>query len=63
MSEPTPEERRIMFKNAFLRHSRKERDRSEACIGDIIDILGDRDNTDAQTISGIVDRIITHYDR
>jgi hypothetical protein len=63
MSEPTPEQRRLTFKNVFIRHHRKERERSESCIGDIIDILGDRDNTDAQTIQAIIDRIISHYDR
>lgn len=56
-------ERRVAIKNAFIRHYRAERDRSEACIGDIIDALGDRDNTPEQTVQAILDRIIMHYDR
>lgn len=57
------EERRMRFKNAFIRHYKNERERSESCISDIIDILGDRDNTEAQNIAAILDRIVVHYDR
>jgi hypothetical protein len=56
-------ERRSAFKNAWIRHYRNERDRSEACIGDIMEALGDRDATDTETIEAILNRIIKHYDR
>lgn len=56
-------ERRGAFKNAWIRYYRGERERSEGCIGDIIEALGDRDASDAETIEAILNRIIKHYDR
>lgn len=56
-------ERRAAFKAAWIRYYRAERDRSERCIGEIMDILEDRANADNQTIDAILDRIIKHYDR
>jgi UDP-2,3-diacylglucosamine pyrophosphatase LpxH len=56
-------EARIMFKSAFINHYKNERERSESCIGDIIDILQTRDtSSDDQTVE-ILERIIRHYSR
>jgi hypothetical protein len=56
-------DRRMAFKNAFIRHYRNELDRSEACIGKLIDILGDKDLAEDKQIEAILDRLIKHYDR
>jgi|GEM_PF-4892895 len=56
-------EARALIRAAFTDHFRNERERSEKCIGDIIDILQERDSTsDAQTVA-ILERIIQHYSR
>jgi hypothetical protein len=55
-------EARGMIRTAFSNHYRAERDRSEKCIGDIIDILQERDSSDEQTVA-ILERIIVHYSR
>jgi hypothetical protein len=55
--------RRMTIKAAFCNHYRAERDRSEKCIGDIIDILQERDTSADEQTNAILERIITHYSR
>lgn len=54
-------EARGMIRAAFSNHYRAEHDRSEKCIGDILDILQERDSSE-QTVA-ILERIIVHYSR
>jgi hypothetical protein len=56
-------EARGRIRAAFSNHYRAERDRSEKCIGDIIDILQERDSSADEQTDAILERIIVHYSR
>lgn len=56
-------EARTSIRAAFCNHYRAERDRSEKCIGEIIDILQERDTTSDEQTVAILERIIQHYSR
>jgi hypothetical protein len=56
-------ERRSVFKSVFANYYKAERDRSESCIRDIMDVLEDKDSSDSETIEAILSRIIQHYKR
>lgn len=55
-------ETHVAFHAAMKRHYQGERDRSEKCLGDIIEILQKQLGEDEQ-IDEIVNRLISHYDR
>ena len=48
---------------AFSKYYETERNRSEACLGDIINILSRGDMDDAEQVANIVNRLIKHYSR
>lgn len=56
-------EARNVIRRAFSNHYQAERDRSEKCIGDICDILQERDSSSDEQTVAILDRIIKHYSR
>ena len=57
-SQPTPTtDPRGAFKDALLRHYRRERDAAEQCLADIIKIL----EADGDQSTKILDRLIHHY--
>lgn len=56
-------ERRAAFKSAWINYYRNERDRSEACLRDIMEVLEVRDSSDADNIDAIFGRLIKHYAR
>ncbi len=51
------------FDRIFRNYYQKERQRSEGCIGSIINILTPETSTDTEKITEIIDTIIRHYDR
>lgn len=49
----------MAFKEAIARHYKAERDRAEACLGDIIKIL----DQEGDQVEQILNRLIRHYSR
>lgn len=60
---PMPTQAHLVFREALCRHYKFERDRSEECLGDIIQALQNRQAQPSDTIDVILIRLIKHYER
>lgn len=56
-------EHQLVFKATLARYYKAERDRSEACMGDIVDILKDETAPEAEQVEKILERLVAHYNR
>ena len=52
-----------VFREALSRHYKAERERSEACLADIVEILKHQTRPHSETIDAILLRLIHHYER
>lgn len=51
------------FQRIMKDHYAAERNRSEACLGDILNIICDEDMTIADQVEKITGRLVQHYSR
>jgi hypothetical protein len=58
---PRPTQAHLVFREAMCRHYKAERERSEACLGDIINILQNRTAQHSDVIDDILLRLTKHY--
>lgn len=56
-------EHQLVFKATLARYYKAERDRSEACMGDIVKILQDETAPEAEQVENILERLVKHYSR
>ena len=60
---PKPTQAHLVFREALSRHYKAERDRTEGCLGDIINILQNRTAQPGELVDDILMRLIKHYER
>jgi hypothetical protein len=53
----------IAFRDALLRHHKAERDRTEKCLGSIINLVTDSKAKPETVIDGILLLLVEHYTR
>lgn len=59
----TAEDSRQVFKAVLAQYYHDERNRTERCLGDIVDILTKPDTSDSEQVRMIVERLCEHYTR